>query len=84
MNFKLIGEIADVETFSTGTSIRELPWLKRAYVAGRWRKRKGFAKIRLAHGSECRAELHWYAGYEGYEAHGVGRKEMKIKRFFGE
>ena len=81
MNFKLIGEIADVETFCTGTSIRELPWLKLAYGAGRWRERKGFARIRFAHGSECRAELHWY---EGYEARGLGRKEMKIKRFFGE
>jgi hypothetical protein len=78
MDFELVGEITDVETFATGTSIRELPRLRRAHGAGRWRKRKGIARIRLADGTVCLAELHWY------EAHGIGRKEMKIKRFLGE
>ncbi|HEV3146178.1 MAG TPA: hypothetical protein VGZ47_19990 [Gemmataceae bacterium] len=74
MEFDIIGEIRDVETFAIGSSIRELTRLRRTYGPGRWRKRKGIAQIRLADGSICPAEIHWY------EAHGIGRKEMKIKR----
>jgi hypothetical protein len=75
MDFELIGEIAEIETFAVGSSIRELPRLRRTYGPGRWRKRKGVAQIRLEDGSVGKVELHWY------EAHGIGRKEMKIKRF---
>ena len=75
MDFEVIGDITDVETFATGASIRELPRLRRIYGTGRWRKRKGIARVRLADGTEGRAEVHWY------EAHGIGRKELKIKRF---
>jgi len=75
MDFEVIGDITDVETFATGTSIRELPRLRRTYGPGRWRKRKGIAQVRLADGTVWKAEVHWY------EAHGIGRKEMKIKRF---
>jgi hypothetical protein len=78
MDFEVIGDITDVETFATGRAIRELPRLRKCYGAGRWRKRKGVAQIRLANGDIRRAEVHWY------EAHGVGRKELKIKRFLGE
>ena len=42
---------------------------------GPWRKRKGVATVRLPDGAERRAELHWY------EATGIGRKELKIKRY---
>ncbi len=75
MDVEIIGEITDVEAFAVGTSIRELPRLRRDYGPGRWRKRKGIAQVRLPEGSVCKAEVHWY------EAHGIGRKEMKIKRF---
>jgi hypothetical protein len=75
MDFEIVGDVTDVETFAVGASIRELPRLRRAYGGGRWRKRKGNAQVRLADGSVYRAEVHWY------EAHGIGRKEMKIKRF---
>ena len=75
MEFEIIGEIADIETFAVGNSIRELPRLRRVYGPGRWRKRKGNARVSLADGTICDAEVHWY------EAHGIGRKEMKIKRF---
>ena len=44
----------------------------------RWRKLKGVATIRLADGTVATAEVHWY------EAHGIGRKELKIKRFLDE
>ena len=46
MNFEVVGDITEVETFAVGTSIRELPRLRRAYGAGRWRKRKGNAQVR--------------------------------------
>ena len=75
MNFEVVGDITEVETFAVGTSIRELSRLRRAYGAGRWRKRKGNAQVRLEDGSVYRAEVRWY------EAHGIGRVEMKIKRF---
>jgi hypothetical protein len=75
MDFEIIGKVVDVETFAVGGSIRELHRLRRAYGAGRWRKRKGVAQVRLADNTICKAEVHWY------EAHGLGRKEMKIKQF---
>jgi hypothetical protein len=75
MEFEIIGEISGVETFAVGSSIRELPRLRRIYGPGRWRKRKGKARVRLAEGTVAEAEVHWY------EAHDIGRKEMKIKRF---
>ena len=75
MNFVVIGDITDAETFAVGASIRELPRLRRLYGGSRWRKRKGFAQVSLSGGEVCRAEVHWY------EAHGIGRVEMKIKQF---
>jgi hypothetical protein len=78
MDFEVIGEITEVETFAVGNAIRELPRLRRIYGPGRWRKRKGVAHIRLLDGSICKAEVPWY------EAHGIGRKEVKIKRYLDE
>jgi hypothetical protein len=75
MDFEVVGDITDVETFAVGTSIRELPRLRRDYGSGRWRKRKGIAQVRLADGMAWKAEVHWY------EAHGIGRVELKIKQF---
>jgi hypothetical protein len=75
MHFEIIGDIIDVETFATGTSIREIGRLRKFYGRGRWRKRKGFAQVRLSDGTTRRAEIHWY------EAHGIGRKEFKLKRY---
>jgi hypothetical protein len=72
--FEVLGEISEVETFATGSGIREIARLRKLYGRGRWRKRKGIARIRLADGSTHVAELHWY------EASGIGRKEFKIKR----
>jgi len=73
MRFEILGEISDIETFATGSGIREIARLRRVYGRGRWRKRKGIARIRLQHGSVHLAEVHWY------EAAGIGRKEFKIK-----
>lgn len=75
MNFEIIGGISHVETIARGAGIRELPRLRRTYGAGNWRKRKGVARIRLENGDIRTAELHWY------EAHGIGRREFKRKRY---
>ena len=75
MYFQVIGDITHVETFATGSSIRELSRLRKFYGQGRWRKRKGIARVQLESGEIRLAEVHWY------EAHGIGRKEFKIKRY---
>lgn len=75
MNFEIISEIRDIEAIAVGNSIRDLSRLRKLYGKGRWRKMKGVAQIRLANGGERLAELHWY------EAHGIGRKELKRKRY---
>jgi hypothetical protein len=74
MYFEIIGEITHVETFAAGSSIREVARLRKFYGRGRWRKRKGIARVRLEDGTVVLAEVHWY------EAHGIGRKDLKIKR----
>ncbi len=73
MHFEIIGEISEIETFAAGSAIREIARLRKLYGRGRWRKRKGVARIRLGDGSVHVAEIHWY------EAAGIGRKEFKIK-----
>ena len=73
MQFEILGEISQVETFAIGSGIREIARLRRVYGRGRWRKRKGVARVRLADGSLHLAEVHWY------EAASIGRKEFKIK-----
>jgi hypothetical protein len=74
MFFQVIGKITRTETIAVGSKIREIGRLKRIYGPGRWRKRKGIADIRLRSGQYITVELHWY------EAHGIGKKEYKIKR----
>jgi hypothetical protein len=74
MRFEILGDISDIETFATGSGIREIARLRRIYGRGRWRKRKGIARVRLSDGSLRTAELH------RYEATGIGRKEFKIKQ----
>ena len=78
MWFEVLGEIVDVETIATGRSVRDRARLRRKYGPGRWRKREGTAQVRLLDGAISRAELHWY------EAHGIGRKELKLKRLLQE
>ena len=75
MEFTIIGEITGAETFASGSGVRELTRLRRLYGRGRWRKRKGIAKVKLADQTIHMAEVHWY------EATGIGKKEFKIKYF---
>ena len=75
MYFRILGRINDVETIAVGAGIRERARLRRRYGRGRWRKRKGIAQVELPDGAVRLAELHWY------EASGIGRCEIKIKRY---
>ena len=72
--FEILSEIRARETIATGRGVYIRRYLERTHGRGRWRKLKGFATVRLADGTICEAEIHWY------EAHGVGRKDFKIKR----
>ena len=72
-DFEIVGEISDVETFAVGLGVRDRKRLWRLYGKGRWRKRKGVAQVRLPSGRIRLAELHWY------EAHGIGKREFKLK-----
>ena len=74
MDFEILGAVSNVEVIAVGSAIRELHRLEEVYGAGRWRKLKGTALVWFLDGSTALAEVHWY------EAHGVGRKEMKVKR----
>jgi hypothetical protein len=75
MKYEIIGTITETQTIAIGVAIREVARLRRVYGKGRWRKLKGIATVRLEDATVCQAEVHWY------EAHGIGKKEMKIKRF---
>lgn len=78
MGLEVAGPVRDTKTIAFGRAIRELERLVRVYGPGRWRKRKGVATVRLPDGVLVVAEIHWY------EAHGVGKKELKIKRILEE
>jgi hypothetical protein len=75
MYFEIMGQITDAETLARGTSVRERGHLRKQFGRGRWRKLKGVATVRLANGRIRTVELHWY------EAHGVGKRKLKIKRY---
>ena len=75
MYFEIVSEITEIEIIAAGSSIREIKRLRRQFGRGRWRKLKGFALVKLPSGTIRRVELHWY------EAHGIGKKKIKIKRY---
>ena len=74
MKFQTVGEVTNIELIAAGKSIHEIKRLRKVYGRGRWRKLKGNSLIQLSDGTIHLAELHWY------EAHGIGKKEIKIKR----
>ena len=75
MYFEIVGEISDIEIVAVGGNIHDIMRLRRQFGPGRWRELKGVATVRLEHGGVRVAELHWY------EAHGIGRRKIKVKRF---
>ena len=72
--FEILSEIRDIKTIATGRGVYIRRYLERTYGKGRWRKLKGIATVQLSDGTICEAEIHWF------EAHGLGRKDFKIKR----
>ena len=75
MQWEIAGEIRNVEVIAAGPSLRDRARLRKSYGVGHWRKLKGIATVRLTSGRLRLAELQWY------EAHGLGKKEMKRKRY---
>ncbi|MBI3635874.1 MAG: hypothetical protein HY216_06605 [Candidatus Rokubacteria bacterium] len=75
MDFELAGPITAIEAIALGSNLRQMRRLRRDYGPGDWVKRKGIARVRLEDGTIRIAEVHWY------EAHGIGRKDLKIKRY---
>ncbi len=74
MKFEIVGEIRAIEMIASGRRIRVLAMLRKKWGAGRWRKMKGIALVRLRSGRLREVEIHWY------EAHGIGKKDYKIKK----
>lgn len=74
MKIEIVGAVIPTETIATGNAIRDIARLRKLYGVGRWRKMKGTALVRLPDGTVYNAEVHWY------EAHGIGKKEIKVKR----
>jgi hypothetical protein len=75
VKFEIVGQIEQAETIASGRGVKVRTLLRKIYGRGRWRKRKGVATVRLPNGRLRRVELHWY------EAHGIGRRDFKIKMY---
>ena len=78
MYFEVISEISNIQVIAVESSIHEIAALRKQFGHGRWRKLKGNALVRLPGDRIRRVELHWY------EAHGIGKRKMKIKRYLYE
>ncbi len=75
MDFKVLGRIRNIETIAVGNAVREIKRLRPVYGLGRRRKRKGVTMVQSSDGTIRLAELHCY------EAHGMGRHELRIKDY---
>ena len=73
MDFEIVGDVREVEVIASGRGVRERARLNKKHGKGRWRKLKGVARVRLIDGEIRLAQLHWYG------AHGIGKKEFKLK-----
>jgi hypothetical protein len=71
---RIVSPIAVIETIAVSSGVKDLRRLRRLHGGRRWRKIKGAAEVELISGEIRLAELHWY------EAHGIGKREIKIKR----
>ncbi len=74
MRFRILSEISGIEVIARGIGVRARIQLRKQYGPGKWRKLKGIATIEYKTGEVCIAELHWY------EAHGIGRRDFKVKK----
>ena len=71
---RIVSEITSIENIAVSGQIKNLRRLRRVHGGKRWRKVKGSAYVELNNGEVRLAELHWY------QAHGIGKKEIKVKR----
>lgn len=78
MQIQIIGSIRKKERIASGSKIRELDRLNRVYGKANWRKQKGIAIVSIGGSIVGNCEIHWY------EARGIGKKEIKIKRILDE
>jgi hypothetical protein len=78
VKFEIVGRLERVETIASGRGVDIRAHLRKVHGGARWRKRKGIATVRLPNGTLRRVELHWY------EAHGIGRRDFKIKAYVDE
>jgi len=75
---EILSEIRNKEVIAKGASVKIRKRLEKLYGHGNWKKMKGIAKVRLSDGSVKLAEIHWF------EAHGIGKKNIKVKYYLGE
>ncbi|MFP4031405.1 MAG: hypothetical protein ACLFTV_07570 [Desulfococcaceae bacterium] len=75
---EILSEIKNIEVIAKGSSVKIRRRLEKRYGRGNWRKMKGIARVRLSDGSVTLAEIHWF------EAHGIGRKNFKVKYYIGD
>ncbi len=75
---EILSEIRNEEVIAKGASVKIRKRLEKLYGHGNWKKMKGIAKVRLSDGSVKLAEIHWF------EAHGIGKKNIKVKYYLGE
>ena len=78
IDFTLVSAIENIEIIAVNHGIRDLERLNREFGRGPWRKLKGTAHVKVGNGRIRFAEVHWY------EAHGIGRRDMKIKNYIYE
>lgn len=71
---RIVSPLEIIENIAVSSGIKALKRLRRVHGGRRWRKVKGSAYVELLTGEIRLAELHWY------EAHGIGKREIKIKR----
>ena len=76
MDFELVGDLTNVQTIAVNLWMPSTTGSRADMVVSGGADFKGVGYVRLVNGHVRLAEVHWY------EAHGVGRRKMKIKQFF--
>jgi hypothetical protein len=74
VGIEILSGILEVRVIAVGRRIRDRKRIVKRYGRGRWRKLKGIARVSVDGGPPLVAEVHWY------EAAGVGRRDLKVKR----
>ena len=75
-SFEISGQFTGSKRSPAEVKFVTFVYLEERFGPGDWLKLKGFATVRLEDGTMHEAEIHWY------ETDGVGKRWVKIKRFF--